>query len=531
MKDKFTAGRKYGLILGSLCIIFATSLFWCIQKSDMFMDETVTYGLANSCYAPFIKDITEDGTLINKLLTQEDFTEYLTVGEEDAFSFDSVYYNQTQDTQPPLYYMLLHFLCSFFKGQYSKWIGLSLNLVLYMLTCTLLYQAGRLILRSDHSAALAVLIYGLSYGGLSTVLMIRMYILLTFLSVLLGWLVLMLYQDRIKRAYYPAVTLVLFLGLFTQYFFVFFAFFLSAVYCLREMKRGRWKQFLIYAVFAFAGIAVFYICYPYVVDHLFADKLVSGKTAVDNMMDFAGMRLSIYSFVMQTAASYKTGLFLLLAALAVALIRRKKIIAGYVSDFGIRDSSALALTAAVTCAVILTAIVAPVTALRYVYNILPFVAVGIVYLAETVWRDWERYELSVFAVCVIFCTARSLWTEPQYVENVPEKDYKIISNYTERPCIYLGDDTNAAMTKDLLQLIEFPEVFVTDDYFCRETQEYLDARNTDRGIILYIDVYHGPREGSGYDSHEIVKTIENRTEYKGNLLRSDNFSETYLLCQ
>ena len=112
------------------------------------MDETVTYGLANSCYAPFISDVTEDKTLVHVLLTKDDFKEYLTAGEEDAFAFDSVYYNQTQDTQPPLYYMLLHFLCSLFAGQYSKWIGLSLNLVLYVFTCLMVYQVGKLILRS-----------------------------------------------------------------------------------------------------------------------------------------------------------------------------------------------------------------------------------------------------------------------------------------------------------------------------------------------------------------------------------------------
>ncbi len=526
MKDRFLTGWRYGLFPGIMCIICAVSLFWCAKKSDMFMDETVTYGLANSCYAPFISDVTEDKTLVHVLLTKDDFKEYLTAGEEDAFAFDSVYYNQTQDTQPPLYYMLLHFLCSLFAGQYSKWIGLSLNLVLYVFTCLMVYQVGKLILRSSRTAALAVLVYGLSYGGLSTVLMIRMYILLTFLSVLFGWLVLRMYQDRIQKFSYPAVTLVLFLGLFTQYFFVFFAFFLSAVYCLREMKRGRWKQFLLYACFAFAGIAVFYISYPCVTDQLFADRLVSGKTAVDNMMDFAGMRLSIYSFVMQTAASYKTGLVLLLAALAGGLVNYKKILSNYGADFEIRDSSALAMTAAVACTVVLTAVAAPVTALRYVYNVLPFVAVGILYLAETVWRDWERHALPVAAVCMVFCTVRSLWTEPQYVENIPKENYEIMSTYTELPCIYLGDDTNAAMTQDMLQLIEFPEVFATDDFLCGETQEYLNTKNTDRGIVLYIDVSDW---GSGYDSQEVLHRIEENMKCSSALLCSYGFTETYLL--
>lgn len=526
MKNKFMKYRRHGLFLGFLCIICAVSLFWCMKKSDMFMDETVTYGLANSYYAPFIENVTENGTLTNALLSREDFEAYLTVDREDAFSFDSVYNNQTRDTQPPLYYMLLHMLCSFFPGQYSKWIGLSLNLILYVLTNIFLYQAGRQILGSEKAAALAMLIYGLSFGGLSTVLMIRMYILLTFLSVLFGWLVLKLYQDPVQKFCYPAVTLVLFLGLFTQYFFVFFAFFISAVYCLCEMKRGHWKQFFIYAFFAFAGLAVFYISYPSVVEHLFADKLVSGQTSVDNMMDFAGMRLSIYSFIMQTAASYKTGLILFLCALAAGIIGHKKTVSAYFSNWGTRDFKAIVMMAAVVGTVVLTAVVSPVTALRYVYNILPFVAVGIIYVSEAVWRDWERYAVPVLAVCAVFCTVRGLLTEPQYVETIPEENYERMRTYAELPCIYLGDNMSSAITQDMLQLMEFPEVFTTDDFLGRETQEYLKSKNTEKGIILYIDVSDW---GSGYDSREVLRRIEETTDYSGTMLCSFDFSETWLI--
>lgn len=526
MKDKLMKYRRHGLFLGFLCIICAVSLFWCVKKSDMFMDETVTYGLANSYYAPFIEDVTEHGTLINTLLSREDFEEYLTVGREDAFSLDSVYYNQTQDTQPPLYYMLLHILCSFFPGQCSKWIGLSLNLILYILTSILLYQVGRRILGSEKTAALAVLVYGLSFGGLSTVLMIRMYILLTFFTVLFGWLVLKLYQDHAQWFCYPAVTLVLFLGLFTQYFFVFSAFFASAAYCLCEMKRGRWKQFFAYAFSAFAGLAVFYLSYPSVVDHLFADKLVSGQTSVDNMMDFAGMGLSIYSFVMQAAASYKAGLILLLCALAAGIIGRKKDVFTYFSSLGTGDFTAAVMTAAVIGTVVLTAVVSPVTALRYIYNVLPFVAVGIVYTAEAFFRDWERHAVPVLAVCAVFCTVRGLMTEPQYVETVPKENYERIRAYTELPCIYLGDQMSSAMTQDMFQLMEFPEVFATDDFLCGEAQAYLESKNTENGIVLYIDVSDW---GSGYDSGEVIRRIEENTGYSGTMLCSFDFSETWLI--
>ena len=163
------------------------------------------------------------------------------------------------------------------------------------------------------------------------------------------------------------------------------------------------------------------------------------------------------------------------------------------------------MTAAVIGTVVLTAVVSPVTALRYIYNVLPFVAVGIVYTAEAFFRDWERHAVPVLAVCAVFCTVRGLMTEPQYVETVPKENYERIRAYTELPCIYLGDQMSSAMTQDMFQLMEFPEVFATDDFLCRETQEYLNTKNTDRGIVLYIDVSDW---GSGYDSQEVLHRIE-----------------------
>lgn len=528
MEEKTRLKKENLLFVLTLCIVCAVTLFWFVKKSDMFIDEIVTYGLSNSYYAPFISDVPEDKSLINKVLTKEDFTEYLTVSEEDAFRFDSVYYNQTQDTQPPLYYMLLHLACSFFKGSYSKWIGLSINLLLYIGTLVLLYMAGRMILRSGKYAALATLLYGLSFGGLSDVLMIRMYILLTFLTMCFACVVLKLYQGPGKKIYYPLVTFILFLGLFTQYFFVFFAFFISAVYCLRELWKKRWKEVILYAVFAFSGIAIFYLSYPCVVDQLFADRLVSGQTAVGNMMDFRGMLLSIYSFIMQTASSYKAALLLLLVSLAAGIIRFPKTVSGYIAEFGIKDASAIAMVIAVVLSVLLTAVVSPVTALRYIYNVLPLAALGIAYVMECAGREWKRFFYPFYALCVLVCVWKSLATAPDYVDNVPKENFEILEAYETYPCVYLDNDYDASITQDMLQLIRFPEVFITDDFLCGETAEYLETADSSRGVVLYIDVSED--WSSGYDSEKVLKEITEHTRFRQyEPLCSFSFSETYLL--
>lgn len=525
MTGKSRLNREKTLFLAVIAAVMFVALFWCVKKKDFFMDEIGTYGLSNSYYAPFLQYVPEDNTLTNKVVTREQMHEYLTVSQEDAFRYDSVYYNQTQDTQPPLYYMLLHTMCSIFQGSYSKWLGLSINLVLYLGTLLILYKIGKLVLDSRLYACAAVLLYGLSYGGLSTVLMVRMYILLTFLTVCFAYCAIRLYQGDYRKLYYAGIGLTLFLGLFTQYFFIMFAFFFSAVYCLNELRKKNWKRFFLYALFAFGGIFVFYFSYPCVLDQLFADRLVSSKTAAENVMDIPGMMLSIYSFIMQTLAGYKAALLVLAAALIAGVVTKGKHIRAYAAGFDEKRSTGIVLIIALVCTLLVVAVVSPVTALRYVYNILPLAAVAVLYLVEIFVGQTACMESAVLGFCAVAALFYGFYTVPEYVQSIPKENYEIIRNYTDRPCIYM-DVYYAAVPQDLLELMQFGEIYVTDDMVCEETLEYLEQADTSKGIILYMDVSEG--WGRSFNPDEVLPELLEKTEFENyEFLFNFGFSATY----
>lgn len=503
--------HEKALFAAVIAAVMLAALFWCVKKNDFFMDEIGTYGLSNSYYAPFLQYVDGDGDLTGKVVTREQMEEYLTVSSKDAFRYDSVYYNQTQDTQPPLYYMLLHTMCSVFQGSYSKWLGLSVNLVLYLGTILILYQIGLMVLESRRYACGAVLLYGLSYGGLSTVLMVRMYILLTFLTVCFAWCVIRLYQGDYRKRCYAGIGLTLFLGLFTQYFFIMFAFFFSAAYCLNELRKRNWKRFFLYALFAFGGIAVFYISYPCVLDQLFADRLVSSKTAAENVMDIPGMMLSIYSFIMQTLASYKAALLVLAAALVGGAAFKGKHIRAFFTGFDEKRSTGLVLMAALACTLLVIAVVSPVTALRYVYNILPLMAVAVLYLVKMLVGTAPGTEALVLGLCAVLGLGYGFLTEPEYVQSIPEENYQIIEQYTDRPCVYM-DVYYAAIPQDLMELMKFDEIYVTDDLVSRGSLDYLSQADTDKGFILYMDVSEG--WGRSFDPEEVIPEFLEKTEFE-----------------
>ena len=156
-------------------------------------DRIYTYGLSNSRYAAYITDV-KGGSALDKVITRQELFDYVAVTDGEGFDFGSVYYNQTQDVHPPLYYWLFNMVSSLFPNTFSKWTGLGLDFVIYMLTLLCLYKLLMRLFSSRDIASAGVILYGLCLLGMSTMLMIRMYVLLTLLSVLLAYLVVRLME-------------------------------------------------------------------------------------------------------------------------------------------------------------------------------------------------------------------------------------------------------------------------------------------------------------------------------------------------
>ena len=101
-----------------LVVILGFALFRLLYlfslRDGHHVDETWSYGFANSYYYPYIYGSMEEGEWENvgEWITGETFKDYITVSENQRFSFDSVIYNKQLDLGPALYALVLHFICS-----------------------------------------------------------------------------------------------------------------------------------------------------------------------------------------------------------------------------------------------------------------------------------------------------------------------------------------------------------------------------------------------------------------------------------
>ena len=106
-----------------LIIVFLFTL-----KTNYFVDELWSYGLANNNDSHIM--LVESGKTYEN--PEEPFLNWMTVQHGQRFDYAKVWRNQANDNHPVLFYLLLHTICSFFPGQFSKWFGWYVNTPIYI---------------------------------------------------------------------------------------------------------------------------------------------------------------------------------------------------------------------------------------------------------------------------------------------------------------------------------------------------------------------------------------------------------------
>lgn len=205
--------------------------------------------------------------------TPQEAKEYLVVSEGEQFNFISPYYNQINSNNPPLFYMLVHLVSSLFTGVFSKYIIFGINLVFILATC-LLIRGILKAFNKDHLSIPAVLLYGLSAGGISTVLFFRMYAMLTFFVVLYMYLNIKIAKSNFFinkiTAFLLIVTAVF--GFLTQYSIYLFIIPVFIIMVLRMIKLKKLKDAVFYAIYHIVGLILGFLLYIPSLDHIFSNN-------------------------------------------------------------------------------------------------------------------------------------------------------------------------------------------------------------------------------------------------------------------
>ena len=239
------------------------------HKMGLFCDEVYTYSLSNSQTGIIFKSYGDQpDKYYYNWIDGKVFKNYINVKKENRFDYNNVYYNQTIDCHPPLYYYFIHTICSFFPEQFSKWQGFSFNLIIFIFLQILLFYTSKTIMNSDKYALLTCFIYGFSSGGLDCFVYIRMYALLAFLYLLLFYIYLQSLNNRCSWKNFIIITLVILLGSLTQYHFYIFAFFLTLTFMFIALSKKKYRITWIVSFAALFGVILSFLYFPYFYTHL-----------------------------------------------------------------------------------------------------------------------------------------------------------------------------------------------------------------------------------------------------------------------
>ncbi len=194
----------------------------------------------------------------------------LTVPEEEKFDFIRMYKTIETDVHPPLYFTIIHILSSLYPGTISKWFGLVPNIIFFVLGVIVLYKISCNIFEDNMLKWYTVILWCFSVGAITSVVFLRMYVLLTLTALLFvyGYLK-YVYDQKITVKTILVMFLLTYLGCISQYYFLVFAFFFTAYECLKRLFLKDYKNMILFGFSVLMGVVMLFITFPNSIYDLF----------------------------------------------------------------------------------------------------------------------------------------------------------------------------------------------------------------------------------------------------------------------
>lgn len=517
------------LILILLLLLIAVLLMGSM-KHEYHVDEVFSYILSNSYDADMISHADH---MWGQWIDKDDFEEFITVQSDEGFSYKTVYNNNTTDCHPPLYYWLLHTICSFFPNQFSKWFGLSINAVFYLLTILFLFFISKELFADERYRYITILTYGLSPLAIDDFLFIRMYMLSTFFVVLLSYLFIRIlrYGSSIKRI--AAIWIVIYLGAMTHYYFTLFAFFAVLVFLL--LKLPQWKHekknLLLLGTGSIVSVLLMILSYPVAIEQATG----SSTNRVGNEVSGNALNLKLGVSQIFTLTGHFIERFSYVKIIAIGIAVVLAVILGIVIWFSIRNrsrseeknglsafykESLIWLSASFSLTYIAVAFIGGhFVYTRYILHILPLFYLLIFLLLErfnTIYPQLEKIVLSLVVIFAIsnFAYGAILERPPMLYKSVYQDDL-LLEQYKENSVVVITPVDKEVPTGDLMKLVLFHEVYMDPLEKVLEADVVDKTIDKDGACILYIDTDQDWTEGYDEDVlNDVSESIDNKTKTK-----------------
>ncbi len=335
--------------------------------------------------------------------------------------------------------MLLHTVSSIFNGSITHVMGCSVNLPAAAGVLVLIMKLGEIYARAfaidecREFKLTAALFYGLSAGAVATVLLIRMYALVTFFCIAYFYIHVKKWYEGDFGSHNKLLVMVTVLGFLTQYFFLFYCFALALVTMILILRSKRYRDLFVYIRTMLISAAVGLIAFPFAVSDVFSSG--RGVEALGNLaqgISGYGERLAEFAeIVIESCGGYRVGvLFAVAVILSVAGLL-------FIRDCVDKKSSALLWMLFVPPVVyfFLAARMAPYRVDRYMMPIFPFVLFSLILIIFLICRHAKRCGTAVAVLLVLLQAMETCNYDGDYLYTGYSGQLEVAEENADSACI------------------------------------------------------------------------------------------------
>ena len=477
----------------SAVIYAAFILFMCIviaNKDNLHVDGFFSYGLSNQTYTDHIGMAPLEGKVFTP--AESAWQEYLTVQEGARFDYGNVWKNQKEDVHPPLYYVLVHTVCSLFPNQFSIWFAASINIVFAVLT---LFVSGKIIRElggKNRTVLLFSAAFSLSAGFLSAVSLLRMYLMTMFWVTLVSLLFLKIYKEGIVVKRFLALSVVCTGGVLTHYYFIIWLFFLCLVMGIYLLYQKMWKTILAFIIsIGSAGLGSVFI-FPGMIYHIFLEYGDRGEQSkqkllhtsmtenLEKLKDYFGyLNHQLFGGMLPVLLVLVVVLLIL-----ITLVKKEKLEVRIAFPWFLLGIPCF-------CYYILIARISVYTADRYIQPIYPIVMIvgfgSVLVLTGKLIRNRKLF-LSISCICILLLSINGLRICPwEYLYKENGKMLRELEAYSDCECLFVydADDPYNRVQQSYFEVRQYESVvFIADTDLYLMSNLELENKNQ---LIVCID--------------------------------------------
>jgi len=454
------------------------------EKSNLHMDEVSSYCGANNSLN---NSISIDPVFVFKYEdAAEPWISQMTVQRGHEFDYKNVASLIKYDNHPPLYFMMLHTVSSFFPGRFSKWFAGGINIFFCLLTLCCVIKIAYILTKNDLCTFIVSSLFCLSSGVLSAATYLRMYLpgmfFVTFMT-----LILLYGLTHENWLFYITAFCCAFLGVMTHYYIAVYYFAVSIVYTVYMAVTRNCKRTLLYVLDMIAAAIAFMFANPSFFNNLFYgydrnDEVINNLTST-----FAEKMIKIRHCASIVDTQLFGGLFkyiliiIVLMTIVAICIRKKKQKTIEHNNTGIIVF--LIPLISTVFYMILVSIMTVYETPRYFYPIYAVLMVSVVALFFNIACKIDSKIFAYIVTCIVFltCTAYKFKDNIHYLYRSTRPLIAFSQNMQDTDCIFLVQisfDVNSSF----YEVSNYNSVTFIKSYSLIDL-EYADI-NTENGLVV-----------------------------------------------